>query len=366
MKQKTKNILKIWLLSGALLCLGLIVIPHPAHAANSLLSGQICEPDNSSGGSGYNLARCVNNIYTFGVAIGGFVAVLMFVIAGYYYAQGGNENISTAKSYINSTIVGLILLFGTYALLNTIDPNLTRVPKIQVPTDPCASGALVGNITAGSGTNCANIGNGISDIEKAFREAGLDGSGIDANGNANGSVKGTTQTAPNLVLGGTAVKNCVNCLDLNNSIFKTFLKVAAAGQPQTGHYAEANLMTNIYAAYKADNALYITEAWPPTVPHKSACHYDGRCVDISINPSLRSSNYPNTTQDINEVKKLCLALVKNGLKVVNEYYNIAASNFAGSGCPAPTQFTTTKGPHLHVTSSANAADAQADPIDVTQ
>src|SRR5437879_3355490 len=139
MKQKTKNLVKFWILAIALVNYVFVFAPHPAHAAiSSILSGQICEPDNSTDGAPYNIARCVNNIYSFAVAIGGFVAVLMFVLAGYYYAQGGNENVTTAKSYINSTIIGLVLLFGTYALLNTIDPNLTTLPKITAPGVNCA------------------------------------------------------------------------------------------------------------------------------------------------------------------------------------------------------------------------------------
>ncbi len=138
MKQKTKNLLKIWILAIALLNYVFIFAPHPAHAAiNSILSGQICEPDNSTAGASTNIARCVNNIYTFAMAIGGFIGVLMFVLAGYYYAQGGNENVTTAKSYINSTLIGLVLLFGTYALLNLIDPNLTSLPKITTPGVNC-------------------------------------------------------------------------------------------------------------------------------------------------------------------------------------------------------------------------------------
>ncbi len=177
MKQKTKNILKIWLMAGALFCYGLAITPSLAQAApNSILSGQICEPDNSTAGAGFNLARCVNNIYTFGVAIGGFVAVLMFVLSGYFYAQGGNENISKAKSYINSTIVGLVLLFGTYALLNTIDPNLTRIPKLTVPTDPCAEKNLVTQLgsygTGGAACGDVSRGDATADIERAFTEAG--------------------------------------------------------------------------------------------------------------------------------------------------------------------------------------------------
>jgi hypothetical protein len=195
MKQKTKRVLKIWLLAGALFCFGFIVAPQPTHAAvNSILSGQICEPDNSTGGSAYNIARCVNNIYTFGVAVGGFVAVLMFVIAGYFYAQGGNENISKAKGYINSTIIGLVLLFGTYALLNTIDPNLTRIPKIELPNGCYQDNLVTLKLNPTANTLDATKAGQVNTCDGAYDPN--TGNGVDSNGNATtGSVKGVTKSS---------------------------------------------------------------------------------------------------------------------------------------------------------------------------
>ncbi|MDB4940153.1 MAG: hypothetical protein JWO40_578 [Candidatus Doudnabacteria bacterium] len=131
--------MKFWILSIALFSSTLALVPQRTLAVNSILSGQICTPDNSTANSGNNIARCVNNIYAFSIAIGGFVAVLMFVIAGYFYTLGGNENVTKAKGFINSTIIGLILLFGSFALLNTIDPNLTSLPAVTAPGVNCDS-----------------------------------------------------------------------------------------------------------------------------------------------------------------------------------------------------------------------------------
>jgi hypothetical protein len=98
----------------------------------SFLNGQICSPDSDRENSQYNLARCVNNIYTVSLAIGGFYAVLIFVVAGYLYAFGNEKSVKTARDLISSTIIGLILLFGAYAILNTIDPRLTSFKGIVI------------------------------------------------------------------------------------------------------------------------------------------------------------------------------------------------------------------------------------------
>src|SRR6266481_3988805 len=120
-------------------------IPIPQTQAASATPGQpgftvvdqICNPDTSTVGSGNNLGNCVNNIYVFAISIAGFLAVLMFVFAGYLYITGGSENLTTAKSIITSTIVALVLLFATYAILNTINPNLTTLSGLDLSAVHC-------------------------------------------------------------------------------------------------------------------------------------------------------------------------------------------------------------------------------------
>jgi hypothetical protein len=130
----------IWLLS---FCAIVVSVPLVAHAQliDSLAEGQICSPDNSDFNSAYNLARCANNIYLFAVAFGGFYAVLMFVVAGYMYSFGSADSIKKAKDIIRSTVIGLILLFSVYAILNTIDPGLTTFENIEIEQVHCSGEA---------------------------------------------------------------------------------------------------------------------------------------------------------------------------------------------------------------------------------
>jgi|GEM_PF-6708640 len=93
----------------------------------------------------HNLSNCINNIYVFSIGLGGFIAVFMFVWAGYMYITGGDERISKAKSIFGSTIAGLLLLFGVYAILNTINPSLTQLNGVILPQVNCTNDPKTGD-----------------------------------------------------------------------------------------------------------------------------------------------------------------------------------------------------------------------------
>jgi hypothetical protein len=74
------------------------------------------------------LPRCVNQIYTWSLGIGALLALLMMIIGGYYYmtASGNAEQASKGTEYIWGAVIGLVILFGAYLLLNTINPDLVN------------------------------------------------------------------------------------------------------------------------------------------------------------------------------------------------------------------------------------------------
>lgn len=140
MKSKTSRIFGTLLFALALGQLVFVFTTVPALAAepNSIGLGQICAPAQEGIESSQNLKRCVNNIYLFSVAVVGVVSVLMFVIAGYMYMAGTQESIKKAKTYITSTLAAILILLGAYVILNTIDPNLTRIYDLNFPAIDCA------------------------------------------------------------------------------------------------------------------------------------------------------------------------------------------------------------------------------------
>ena len=68
-------------------------------------------------------------IFDFALIATGFLAVLMIVIGGVRYMIGGaNESErSEGKKYISSALWGLLLAFGAWLIINTINPELVNL-----------------------------------------------------------------------------------------------------------------------------------------------------------------------------------------------------------------------------------------------
>lgn len=75
-------------------------------------------------------------IYKWAMMIGGLVAAIMIIFGGFTYliSRGNAQQIEEAKSRITGAIFGLALLFGSYAMLYLINPDLVQFKglKIQV------------------------------------------------------------------------------------------------------------------------------------------------------------------------------------------------------------------------------------------
>ena len=76
-----------------------------------------------------SLPRCINQVYVWSLGIGALLALLMTVLGGYYYmtSAGNAEQASKGTEMIWGAVIGLVLLFGAYLLLNTINPDLVNL-----------------------------------------------------------------------------------------------------------------------------------------------------------------------------------------------------------------------------------------------
>jgi hypothetical protein len=74
------------------------------------------------------LPKCVNQIYVWSLGVSVLLAMLMIVLGGYYImTAGGNaEQSSKGKEYITSALIGVVILFAAYLLLNEINPDLVN------------------------------------------------------------------------------------------------------------------------------------------------------------------------------------------------------------------------------------------------
>lgn len=80
------------------------------------------------------IGQYIAAIYGWAMGVVGILAVAMIVWGGVIYLTAGGipERISTAKSYIISAISGLVLAFGSYLLLYTINPDLVKFGAMKI------------------------------------------------------------------------------------------------------------------------------------------------------------------------------------------------------------------------------------------
>ena len=94
-----------------------IIIPQIAFAANPCLPG-----------ADGNIGHCITQVYKWALALSAILAMLMMVLGGYLVmtAGGSAEQAEKGKGWVLSAIVGMGLLFGTYLILQTINPDLVN------------------------------------------------------------------------------------------------------------------------------------------------------------------------------------------------------------------------------------------------
>jgi len=83
------------------------------------------------------LTDLVKYIYEWGIFIGGLAVFISLLIGGFLYltSAGNPGRMTEAKDRIFSALIGLVLLFSVYLILNTINPELTvlTTPTVSSP-----------------------------------------------------------------------------------------------------------------------------------------------------------------------------------------------------------------------------------------
>lgn len=76
-----------------------------------------------------SLPQYLNDVFNIVISIGGILAVLRIAYAGYLYMGSADmwSNVQRAKEVLSDAIIGLLLLFAIYLILNQIDPNLLNL-----------------------------------------------------------------------------------------------------------------------------------------------------------------------------------------------------------------------------------------------
>jgi len=76
----------------------------------------------------------IGALYKYGVTFGSIVAVIALMIGGVMYMISGMNTtyLGKAKEMIRGAIFGLLLLLGSYMMLNAINPQLIEMPAVEI------------------------------------------------------------------------------------------------------------------------------------------------------------------------------------------------------------------------------------------
>ncbi|MBI4142979.1 hypothetical protein HY480_03840 [Candidatus Uhrbacteria bacterium] len=78
-----------------------------------------------------DLREYLIRIYQYGIVVAAILAVVVIMIGGVIWlTSGGADRLKTAQQWIGNAIIGLLLVLGSYVLLQTINPDLVR---LQLP-----------------------------------------------------------------------------------------------------------------------------------------------------------------------------------------------------------------------------------------
>ena len=96
----------------------IFVIPLPVFALEFSIP---CQGD-------IDLGQCIVSIYNYAFAIVGIVALVIFIYGGfeYFLAAGSITKAEKGKERIQAAVLGIILLFSSYIILYTINPDLVK------------------------------------------------------------------------------------------------------------------------------------------------------------------------------------------------------------------------------------------------
>jgi len=85
--------------------------------------------------SGENPVGLIADFYELALALSGVLALGMIIYAGILRITSANKpgSVSESNDIIFNALLGIVLLFGAYILLNTINPELTKleIPKLS-------------------------------------------------------------------------------------------------------------------------------------------------------------------------------------------------------------------------------------------
>jgi len=84
------------------------------------------------------LADYISGLFRYAIPVAAILAVVMMMVGGLQWltSAGDSGRVGAAKKRIMNAVVGLMLLVGSYLLLNTVNPELVLLPALRIKTVP--------------------------------------------------------------------------------------------------------------------------------------------------------------------------------------------------------------------------------------
>lgn len=122
------------------------------------------------------IAEQIGNFYQWVLGIGALIALGVLVFGGILYttSAGNASRQDDAKQWGLGSVIGLLILFGSYLILNTINPELTKLKDLNLIVNQAAQN---NNNT----TTCSDAAQRVAEIAMAEYNAGVQEEPLESN-----------------------------------------------------------------------------------------------------------------------------------------------------------------------------------------
>lgn len=242
-----------------------------------------------------SIAAYIKRLYQFGVGIAGILAMGMIVGGAIFYSlsAGSPDRQREGKDMISSAIWGIVLLFGSFLILKTVNPRIVALQDPSLPQAPVPTFTpYAAPLNFATSTNVLELCQRMAKGPTQFDSIGYQNCTralcpdylnlqIGRDGTTNGERctnfypldSGLLRSPGVCRWNPEGVERCIVQNSLNDALVKLYIKVGP-------------------------NFFQITEAYPPTVIHNSAAHYNGCAVDIKALPQVGQPDICETVTEI--------------------------------------------------------------------
>ncbi|MBL7058507.1 hypothetical protein ISS03_04165 [Patescibacteria group bacterium] len=135
----------------------LVTVPSITYGAETSIKLAVPIGDYEGGVvDGNTLANYIEAVYKYGISLTGILAAMVMMFGGLIWATAGGDagKVTEAKAWITAAISGLVLAMSSFLILQTINPELVKMQKLDIK-NLCENGQPCGTtLTTGIQQGC--------------------------------------------------------------------------------------------------------------------------------------------------------------------------------------------------------------------